>query len=752
MFTGRGFDMGNLPIIGTVLGTIAALTIVAGAVYLLHDRLDHGRRPRVFVATFIAVALICFAKQLLFETDAAGASLLSSFATSATAALTSLGMAGAAFLGGNGFALFPDAAGDAAGLAWIAANPGHFALHALFELGNLLSLALTAEFALTLFTGFSTHLSLTQGHFGDVLIVHASEPMAVHAERFINGASESATSTPPAIIFRLSGDDPSHATWRISAAGHTEATDRERALQELASIARHLGKAPGKTQKRRRERSIYIAVFRNGRVTVALYHPDRASSWRNEDWERALDGAEPASDAPSHPSGIDNPSDLYSYSVEEIRVRQLVRQLLPPQGADIGIGTRPLTAMVMGNDVERMVLTIVYLVRNGQALLVGDDLTAQPRQPRIVIASAKAGRIERRLRRAYPALFPDDLDTTTISGKSAEQQARLTPPATLAFFSSKLDMIEQTPLDADGVTLVINTEPDEGRAPSQREVWHRALERRCPAIRPVYVQFDESEHPGFVWENSYGGRERAHAEDLKRVLIYGSTADCMQSSLVLHRSIDRRAMMVNLRYADSSAKPDLFDDAANEPYLSRAQSAWDDPALTLYDRESSRATADFIGAERLFWNEQAHALAARDGRSALTDEDRAVLRDLVGQLEHLRWNAYMVTSGYITRPWGDLAQDFAASWRGYLHEGGDANDGGAVKSLVKSAIRDKHLKRHVALVDWEFLPLADKAIASIADTPENERVLSQAGVLTWVRSRCNQQSDLDIADQFITVD
>ena len=98
MFTGRGFDMGNLPIIGTVLGTIAALTIVAGAVYLLHDRLDHGRRPRVFVATFIAVALICFAKQLLFETDAAGASLLSSFATSATAALTSLGMAGAALL------------------------------------------------------------------------------------------------------------------------------------------------------------------------------------------------------------------------------------------------------------------------------------------------------------------------------------------------------------------------------------------------------------------------------------------------------------------------------------------------------------------------------------------------------------------------------------------------------------------------------------------------------------------------------
>lgn len=744
--------MGNLPIIGTVLGTAAALAIVAGAVYLLHDRLDHGRRPRVFVATFIAVALICFAKQLLFETDAAGASLLSSFATSATAALTSLGMAGAAFLGGNGFALFPDAAGDAAGLAWIAANPGHFTLHALFELGNLLSLALTAEFALTLFTGFSTHLSLTQGHFGDVLIVHASEPMAVHAERFINGASESAASTPPAIIFRLSGDDPSHATWRISAAGHTEATDRERALQELASIARHLGKAPGKTQKHGRERSIYIAVFRNGRVTVALYHPDRAASWRDEDWERALDGAEPASDAPSNPRGIDNPSDLYSYSVEEIRVRQLVRQLLPPQGADIGIGTRPLTAMVMGNDVERMVLTIVYLVRNGQALLVGNDLTAQPRQPHITIASAKAGRIERRLRRAYPALFPDSLDAATVSSESTERLARLTPPATLAFFSSKLDMIEQTPLDADGVTLVINTEPDEGRAPSQREVWHRTLERRCPAIRPVYVQFDESERPGFVWENSYGGRERAHAEDLKRVLIYGSTADCMQSSLVLHRSIDRRAMMVNLRYADGSAKPDLFDDAANEPYLSRAQNAWDDPALTLYDRESSRATADFIGAERLFWNEQAQALAARNGHDILTNEDRAVLRDLVGQLEHLRWNAYMVTSGYITRPWDDLAQDFATAWRAYLHEGGDPNDGGAVKSLVKSTIRDKHLKRHVALVDWEFLPLVDKAIASIADTSENERVLSQAGVITWVRSRCNQQSDRDIADQFITVD
>lgn len=743
--------MGNLPIIGTVLGTAAALALVAGAVYLLHDRLDHGRRPRVFVATFIAVALICFAKQLLFETDAAGASLFSSFATSATAALTSLGMAGAAFLGGNGFALFPDAAGDAAGLAWIAANPGYFTLHALFELGNLLSLALTAEFALTLFTGFSTHLSLTQGHFGDVLIVHASESMAVHAERFINGASESATSAPPAIIFRLSGDDPSRATWRISAAGHTEQTDRGRALQELASLARHLSKTQKRSRAGERARSIYIAVFRNGRVTVALYHPDRAAAWRDEDWERALDGAEPASDAPNHPSGIDNPSDLYSYSIEEIRVRQLVRQLLPPQGDDNGIGTRPLTAMVMGNDVERMVLTIVYLVRNGQALLVGDDLTGQPRQPHIAIASAEADRIERRLRRAYPALFPSDSHAATDPGDSGNRQAHLTPPATLAFFSSKLDMIEQTPLDANGVTLVINTEPDEGRAPSQREVWHRTLERRCPAIRPVYVQFDESERPGFVWENSYGGRERAHAEDLKRVLIYGSTADCMQSSLVLHRSIDRRAMMVNLRYADSSAKPDLFDDVANEPYLTRAQSAWDDPALTLYDRESSRATADFIGAERLFWNEQADALAAHGRRDALTNEDRAVLRDLVGQLEHLRWNAYMVTSGYITRPWDNLAQDFAAAYLAYLHEGGDASDGGTVKSLVKSVIRDKHLKRHVALVNWEFLPLADQAIASIAGTPENERALSQAGVLAWVRSRHNQQSDRDIADQFIDV-
>ena len=49
--------MGYLPIIGAALGTVAALAVVAGAVYLLHDRLDRERRPLVFVATFAVVEL-----------------------------------------------------------------------------------------------------------------------------------------------------------------------------------------------------------------------------------------------------------------------------------------------------------------------------------------------------------------------------------------------------------------------------------------------------------------------------------------------------------------------------------------------------------------------------------------------------------------------------------------------------------------------------------------------------------------------
>lgn len=767
--------MGYLPIIGTALGTVAALAVVAGAVYLLHDRLDRGRRPLVFVATFAAVAVISFAQQMLFEADAGGGDPVSYFATAATAALASLGQAGAAFLGGNGFSLFPDAAGDAAGLAWIAANPDAFGLHALFELGNLLSLALTAEFALTLFTGFSTHLSLIQGHFDDVLIVRASTSMAEHARRFIEGAVAQAPHHGPAVISLVRDADTAAETWHIAAAGHVETVDGDRALREAACIARHLkgsrraegrtaptggAGAPGKA--RQGNRSLYVAAFRNGRVTVALYRPDRVRAWGAADWARALDGSDPsAGGEPRAATGIDAPSDLYSYSIEEIKVRQLMRLLLPAHGPGVGLGLRPLTAMVMGDDIERMVLTIVYLIRNGQALCVDDTDAVRPLVPHVAIASAASDRIERRLRRAYPALFPTAAATGAAAGTtgataggatSAGAPAPLTPPATLAFFTSKLDMIEQTPLDPAGVALVVNTEPDEGRAPSQREVWHRALERRCPTIDPLYIQYDASERPDFIWENGYGGRERSRAEELKRVLVYGSTADCMQASLVLHRSIDRRAMMVNLRYADADARPDLFDEERNERYLGRAVAAWDDPSLTLYDRESSRATADFISAERLFWEEQANALRARSGRAELTAQDRAHLCDLVGRLEHLRWCAYMVTSGYIARPWDDLAEAFADSYRTYRQQGGDPTDRGAVRALVKNVLRDKHLKRHVALVDWESLPEVDAAIARIADTPENERALAQADVLGWVRSRCNQQADRAIADQFIDPD
>ncbi|MDM8164212.1 hypothetical protein [Collinsella intestinalis] len=760
--------MGYLPIIGAALGTVAALAVVAGAVYLLHDRLDRGRRPLVFVATFAVVATICFVQKMLFEADAGGGDPVSYFATAATAVLTSLGQAGAAFLGGNGFSLFPDAAGDAAGLAWIAANPGAFGLHALFELGNLLSLALTAEFALTLFTGFSTHLSLVQGHFDDVIIVRASASMAEHAQRFIEGAVAQAPGGGPVVISLVRDAEAGAKTWHIAAAGHVEAVDGDRALLEAACIARHLKKprhaksrtAPahgaGTARKARRDgHSLYVLTFHDGRITVALYQPDSVRAWGPNDWADALGTADPGMDGETRAAtGMDVPSDLYSYSIEEIKVRQLMRRLLPAHGPGVGLGLRPLTAMIIGDDIERMVLTIIHLVRNGQALFVDDAGAACPRVPRIAVASAAADRIERRLRRAYPALFPAATATeisgaTTGGAADVDGPAPLTLPATLTFFTSKLDMIEQTPLDPAGITLVVNTESDAGRAPSQREVWHRVLKRRCPTIDPLYIQYDASEQPAFIWENGYGGRERSRAEELKRVLIYGSTADCMQANLVLHRSIDRRAMMVNLRYADTDARPDLFDDERNESYLDRAVAAWNDPSLTLYDRESSRATADFISAERLFWEEQANALRARSGRAELTAQDRAHLCDLVGRLEHLRWCAYMVTSGYIARPWDDLAEAFADSYRTYRQQGGDPTDRGSVRALVKNVLRDRHLKRHVALVDWESLPEVDAAIARIADTPENERALAQADVLGWVRSRCNQQTDRAIADQFI---
>ena len=767
--------MGIWYVAETALGVLAALAVVGMVIFVLHDRLDQGRRPRVAVATFAAVALLSFCQSMLLEVDTTAGAFPNLTAAAATAALSSLGTAGAAFLGGNGFSLLPEAAGSG-GLAWIAANPLAFGLHALFELANLLALALTAEFVLSLFTGFSTHLSLRQGHFGDVLIVRTTDAMRPLADRFIEEACAEGPRAPAVVLAEQGAEG---ADCRIMAAGHAEELPAHLAQRELACITRQLHRnardaeakrMPASTpsaapapdassaggadvlahrsgRARTPRRSVYLIVFRNGRISVAVFHPDRAASWSSRDWERALDGpatAHAAADLPEasrtapRPSelSLTAPSDLYSYSIEEIKVRQLVRQLLPANGAGIGLGLRPLHAMVLGDDVERVVLAIVYLIRNGQAL----DATGpepQPCIPRIAVASAQAARIEHRLRSAYPALFYD-------SHELPDGTPLPTPPARFAFYTSKLDMMEHEPLNAADVTFVINTRPDTGRAPSQREVWHRILERRAPGIVPIYVQYDDAEAPDWVRENSFGGREEAHADDLKRVLLYGGTADSLQSALVLHRAIDRRAMMVNLRYADRSCHPSLFNDAANEPFLARALAAWESCSLSLYDHESSRATADFIVAERLFWEQCA---AAIQGREESKVEARGRLRDLVGQLEHLRWNAYMATSGYVTRPWGTLGEDIAARLRELAERGENLDNPQVVKAAVKGELRDSRLKRHTALVDWADLPRADRAIAALADYPGIRETAEQAGCLSWLRNWDYRESDRGIAEQ-----
>ena len=77
---------------------LAALAVVGMVIFVLHDRLDQGRRPRVAVATFAAVALLSFCQSMLLEVDTTAGAFPNLTAAAATAALSSLGTAGAAFL------------------------------------------------------------------------------------------------------------------------------------------------------------------------------------------------------------------------------------------------------------------------------------------------------------------------------------------------------------------------------------------------------------------------------------------------------------------------------------------------------------------------------------------------------------------------------------------------------------------------------------------------------------------------------
>ena len=601
----------------------AVVAVLMCAAYWL---LERARRLTVFAVVFAVLAVVAVLQEVTGVAD--GGPLFS-----ANVVLTALGRAALAFIGGNGFSLLPES--------------GPFELHVVFQLLSLIALALTAESVLSLFTTASSWLSTHLDHFEQAVVVVSSSDMAPIARPFVLDAARG--TKRPRAVFSIVRDAAGNETYRLSKGDSTCELPRSSFRHRL------LDAVTLRSTNRIDDGRLPLITFRHGRVTVTSY-----ADAQLEPPERAalvaalMDGA--AEKSPFEPE------DVYSYSLEEVKVRQLMRRLLPTvtihgekDGGSDGapsttveldrgfeLGLRPLTAAVIGDDVERVVLTVVYLVRNGQALRTAHrDGSVEYARPRILVASPEAERIERRLHSAYPALFS--------SGEPlpGSQGATLTAPAEIPrVFSSKFDMLDSIDVQPDDLLLIINTNPDTGRAPSQREVWRRRLQGRLADVRPLYIQYSEDEDASEVFEDSYGGRTTSSQEGAKRVLMYGNATESMRAAGVLHKDLDRRAMLVNYRYglSDGAKKPSLFDDDLDDTVVEEALAAWQ--GCKPYDRESSRATADFAAVERLLWET---GIGELPGRGHGEKNDQA-LRSVIGHLEHLRWNAFHFSRGWLPLP------------------------------------------------------------------------------------------------------
>lgn len=696
-------------VLANLLITLLVVAAISFLMFILYRLIERVGRLPVFACLFLALFALAWAKTLTPATDSA--------TTTVAGTLASIGTAALSFIGGNGFS-FGAEGGEITALC-AASDPVTFCVDAAFQLLSLLALALTAGSVLSFFTSASSWLSTHIDRFEQIVIVSSSADLAAFARTFAQDAARG--DARPRAVFSIVRSPSGDKTYRLNVGDTTRDLSPRSFRRRLNDLLNF------RAIKRLDDNQISFISYKNGRITVSQYSDiDFDNIMIDNIIDYFINDTSSASPL--------QPTDVYSYSLEEIKVRQLMRSLLPSSESvddtGFGLGLKPLNALIVGEDIERIILMAAYLVRNGQALrAVLPDGSVVAARPRIAIASPNAARIERRLRSSYPALFP-------IAPSAEGEAIPLTAPATLTFFTSKFSMLESVDISADDLLLVINTEPDYGRAPSQREVWQRCLQKRLSSVTPVYIQHDE-EGSGIVFEDSSGGRVSGAGNGEKRVLLYGNITESMRAAGLLHKELDRAAMLVNLRYGLGAdlPKPSLFDPSSNEKFLPAARKEW--LRCDAYGRESSRATADYAPVERFLWSKGTGEVSRANSRKG----NDGALRKAIGQLEHLRWLAYMVTSGFTTKPWDELPEAYAQALQDNQALDNPASPGRVFKDLTV----DLRAREHAALVDWDYLPALDALFSRMGrETNTYEDLLSEG------RLKPNQEKDCDIIDDLIS--
>lgn len=744
------------------------------AIVFVRRHLSEAKRPWAFIGVFIALVACSCVDNWNTETarSVLGLPML---------IMNALGTATLAFVGGNGFTMLPamvvnppDGKGaDAIWWQWIADHPALSIVHIVFAFLNILAFALMAETILSMFTNVTTLLRMQFRRYDDVVIVKYTDDMREQARYFIDdltgnkapGPSWSPRATKRSadadkgvadqtrhLIFRIRltpADDDSSAYTIMLKDGKMPVKRKmmESALGSvLAATASDNASTTAKTSV------LTSVVFRNGRVTVLKHKPTDDEQPSNapctERITRLLTGVTHhrriRKDGTAMARGIIDAvtrmetNDVYSYSLREIQTRQLMRHLIEDatdttakstangeHAPRFELGLRPLQAMVIGDDVESVALMVVYLIRNGQSLAG---------YPTIHIASSAQNAIEERLRCAYPALFPDE-----NSGAGGGKTLPLTPPATIVFHRNVFEMTRSPEIRrTDGPMVVVFTSPDTGCAPSQRAIITRGLERRFGDLRDrlLFAQYSADEPAGYIHENAYGGRETPMSEDGEperaiAVRLYGDLDETVSARVILHTDLDTWAMRINARYHGIEAPDPLdADDDVTPHKREKIHNAW--LSTGLYGRESSRATADFLPIERAI-----DRILRKNGRTG-TEPNHP---ESLGRLEHLRWNAYMVTSGYVTKP-SDTARfvrDLVACARSM------SSTAPWGRQRLQHSIRfgDSDTS-HIALVDWDQLPRVDAAVHRLVNDPQAAPILRRFHMDQWVESMDMQQNDRNI--------
>ena len=187
----------------------------------------------------------------------------------------------------------------------------------------------------------------------------------------------------------------------------------------------------------------------------------------------------------------------------------------------------------------------------------------------------------------------------------------------------------------------------------------------------------------------YKSREDSYLQQ-RNIYPFGGSEDMFSEAILHHSYLENLAFAVDLCYRDCLPEGNIttMSKAQLREYFTEKniRSARSTFLQSSYNRRSSMAAALHIPAKLhrcgigATMQDLTSAETAQKINNALKD---AVLRDALARNEHLRWNQFMRSDGFVQATWEDMTQFYP--------------------QLEKKDSKDPLGKRHLCLTEWEQL-------------------------------------------------